>query len=162
MHELGVAILRAVMRRLRGRSALRRFITVASALHLAMLRASGGRLGRRLGLTSATILVLTTTGRRTNLPRRVPLLALQDGASFVIAASYGGLDVAPGWFHNLVALPEAVVEIDGRRQRVRAEPVPEEDRGATWARFVRAFPGYADYQARTRRRIPLLVLRPAD
>ena len=164
MHALGVRLLRRIMRWLGDRSErmLRTFIVAMSAVHLVLLRISGWRIGRRLGLTEAIIVVLTTTGRRSNLPREVPLLALQDGKDYVVAASHGGLDSAPAWFHNLMAHPEAVVGVDGRSQSVRAELVPEDQQAAMWARFVRAFPGYSDYQARSHRRIPMLVLHPVD
>jgi deazaflavin-dependent oxidoreductase (nitroreductase family) len=163
MHALGVAALRTIMRWMGSRSAglLRRFIRVATAAHLALLRVSGGRVGRRLGLTSATILVLTTVGNRTGVQRRVPLLALVDGTDFIVAASHGGLEAAPGWFHNLEARPEAVIEVDGRSIPVLAVAIADDTRATTWARFVCAFPGYADYQSRTTRTIQLLRLRPS-
>lgn len=164
MHALGVALLRAIMHRLGARSdaLLRRFILGISAVHLALVRLSRGRLARRLGLQKATIVVLTTTGRRTKLPRDVPLLALPDGENYLVAASQGGLDTSPAWFHNLVADPDAVLDVDGRSHPVRAAILPDEERAATWDRFVRAFPGYLDYQSRTQRLIPLLVLRPVE
>jgi deazaflavin-dependent oxidoreductase (nitroreductase family) len=152
------------MRRLGARSnpALSRFIVVMSSLHLWVYRRSRGRVGGRLGLVHARMVMLTTTGRRTRKHRTVPLLALEDGDDLVVIASHGGLDEPPGWWFNLREHPEAVVELDGRRLEIRAERAPDERRAELWSRFVRAFPGYEDYRRRTRRELPIVILHPTS
>jgi F420H(2)-dependent quinone reductase len=162
LHRLGAAALRMIMRRIGAKSspALRRFIVMMSSLHVWVYRRTHGRIGGRLGLADARMLLLTTTGRRTGAPRTVPLLAIGDGDDLVVVASHGGLDQPPGWWVNLDANPEAVVELGNRRFTVRAEQADQTRRAELWPRFVRAFPGYDDYRQRTTRELPIMILRP--
>lgn len=106
------------------------------------------------------VLVLTTTGRRTGLERVVPLQYFPDGASMVVVAANSGLPSPPGWYFNLTADPDAEVEVDGRRQCVRAEVLSPEAAAAFWPRVLHAAPDYARYPRRTSRRIPLVRLVP--
>ena len=106
------------------------------------------------------MLILTTTGRRSGRPHEVPLLYLRDGESLVVIASYGGRPNYPDWYLNLVAKPEAQVQITGRRQRVTARTADSAEREALWPRIVEAYEGYSEYQSRTDRIIPVVVLVP--
>ena len=106
------------------------------------------------------MLILTTTGRRSGRPHEVPLLYLRDGQSLVVIASYGGRPNYPDWYLNLVAHPEAEVQIKGRRQAVTARIATSIERDAWWPRIVDAYKGYSEYQSRTDRTIPVVFLDP--
>ena len=106
------------------------------------------------------MLILTTTGRRTGRPHEVPLLYLRDGESLVVIASYGGRPNYPDWYLNLVAQPDAQVQIEGRRQTVTARVAASEERSVWWLRIVDAYEGYSQYQSRTDRIIPVVFLDP--
>ena len=127
-----------------------------SALHRVLFRLTRGRIGRRL--VHNDMLLLTTTGRRSGRPHTVPLLYLTDGDQVVVIASWGGRPHHPEWYLNLVTNPDVNVQIDGRRREMRARTAGPEERAAWWPRIVDAYDGYAEYQARTERVIPVVVL----
>jgi F420H(2)-dependent quinone reductase len=127
-------------------------------VHVAVKRATGGRVARRW-LGGSELVLLTTVGRRTGRPRTVTLMALRDGADFLVAASHGGVDREPPWWLNLIASPRAELEVRGERFPVTAEKVSDDERPALWARFVDAYAGFESYQARVRREIALVRLR---
>jgi deazaflavin-dependent oxidoreductase (nitroreductase family) len=130
-----------------------------SRVHVGVKRTTGGRLARRW-LGGSDLVLLTTVGRRTGLPRTVTLMALREGADFLVAASHGGVDREPPWWLNLIANPSAELEVGGERFPVTAEKVRDAERPAVWARFVHAFAGFEKtYQARVRREIALVRLR---
>lgn len=135
-----------------GRVAVRA-LTVA---HLALHRATGGRLGRRLA--GMPVLFLTTRGRRTGRRRTVPLTYFDDGGAMVVVASYAGDDRDPAWYRNLLACPEVDVTVGGERRAMVARPATPEEKARLWPRIVAAYEGYRRYQARTDRDIPLAVL----
>ena len=134
----------------------RKTLKAASAVHRVLYRASGGRIGGRVwGLS---ILLLTTTGRRSGRPRTTPLCFLRDGDALVVVASNGGMDWFPDWWLNLIEQPRAEVLV-GREQRAvvarRAEP---DEHARLWAEITAIAPGYLRYRARTQREIPLVLL----
>jgi deazaflavin-dependent oxidoreductase (nitroreductase family) len=129
-----------------------------SRVHVAIKRATGGCVARRW-LGGSDLVLLTTVGRRTARPRTVTLMALRDGADFLVAASHGGVDREPPWWLNLTANPRAELEVRGERFPVTAEKVSDEERPGLWARFVGAYAGFESYQARVRREIALVRLR---
>ena len=106
----------------------------------------------------ATILLLTTKGRKTGLDRTVPLIYDWDGENPVIVASKGGAPDHPGWFKNLVKTPAAEVQVLGEHIPVRAREAEGEDRARLWSLMNRMWPQYEEYQAKTGRRIPVVVL----
>jgi deazaflavin-dependent oxidoreductase (nitroreductase family) len=106
-------------------------------------------------------LVLHTTGRRSGRPRQTPLSYTTDDDAFVVIASDGGSPRDPDWYVNLAAHPDAEVEVGGRRRAVRAETVTGAERDRLWRQAVGSFRGYAGYQARTDREIPVVRLTPA-
>ena len=127
-------------------------------LHLAAQRLSGGRLlGRIAGMP---VLLLTTTGRRTGMPRTTPLTFFRDGGDYVVVASNGGCDTPPAWSLNLVARPEAWVRIGSSSSPVRARMATPEERARLWPTITSTYPGYARYEERTERAIPLFLLTP--
>jgi deazaflavin-dependent oxidoreductase (nitroreductase family) len=131
-----------------------------SALHRLVFRGTSGRIGKRL--VHNDMLLLTTTGRSTGLPHTVPLLYLRDDAGVIVIASWGGRPDNPEWFTNLVNQPRVEVELPGRRYWAMAIPLPEPARSTWWNRAVEAYHGYAEYQSRTDRVIPVVRLDPAD
>jgi deazaflavin-dependent oxidoreductase (nitroreductase family) len=129
-----------------------------SRWHRRIYRLTGGFIGRRL--VNNDMLLLTTTGRRSGRPHEVPLLYLRDGENLVVIASYGGRPNYPDWYLNLVAHPEAEVQIRGRRHEVRARVASSEERSVWWPRIVEAYEGYTEYQSRTDRPISVVFLEP--
>jgi deazaflavin-dependent oxidoreductase (nitroreductase family) len=128
-----------------------------SRLHTVLFRLTRGLVGRRL--VHNDMLLLTSTGRRTGKPHTVPLLYLEHGDRLVVIASWGGRPDHPEWYHNLVADPSATVEIAGRRRERRtARTATPDERAAWWPRVVEAYDGYAEYQSRTDRVIPVVFL----
>jgi deazaflavin-dependent oxidoreductase (nitroreductase family) len=96
------------------------------------------------------------------MERTAPLLYLEDGEGLVVVASVGGTPKHPAWYWNLKANPEARVQIKDRTLRVRAEEARGEEKRRLWARLVEMYPPYEDYQRRTEREIPVVVLRPVN
>ena len=127
------------------------------ALHRLLYRLSGGRVGGRLW--NLPVVLLTTTGRKTGKPRTVPLCSLRDGDDVVVIASYGGLDQPPAWWLNLEANPQAEVQ-DGRaRRHVVARTASPDERARLWAEVTARAPGYLEYERRTTREIPVVILQ---
>ncbi len=108
------------------------------------------------------MLLLTTTGSRSGRPHTVPLLFLEEGERIVVIASYGGRPNDPEWYRNLVADPSVTVEVSGRgREQRTARTAAPDERDAWWPRVVQAYDGYAEYQSRTDRVIPVVFLEAA-
>jgi deazaflavin-dependent oxidoreductase (nitroreductase family) len=104
------------------------------------------------------MLLLTTTGRKTGQPRTTPLFYLPDGERLVLVASYAGDDRHPQWFNNLVVDPVVTVQIGGESRRMRATVAMPDEKARLWPRVVELYQGYDDYQRRTSRDIPLVIL----
>lgn len=127
-------------------------------LHRAIYRLTGGRLAGKVW--NLSILLLTTTGRKSGTPRTTPLCYYPDGDDLVVIASNGGMDWYPDWWLNLVSDPHATVEIGRTRRRVVARAASPEERARLWAALTATAPGYLEYERRTSREIPLGLLRP--
>jgi deazaflavin-dependent oxidoreductase (nitroreductase family) len=127
-------------------------------VHRAFMRLTGGRFGK-VGPLDA--LLLTTTGRKSGERRDVALNYVRDGDSYVVVASYVGLDRDPAWWRNLKAAPDGEVAVAGERVRVRAREAEGVERERLWARVIEKDPAYAEYQQRTKRRLPVVVLQPS-
>jgi len=126
--------------------------------HAWAYEASGGRWGGRLkGLPMALLFLV---GRKSGKPRPTPLIYMRDGEDLIIVASFYGSPSHPAWYHNVLANPEFDVRVDRRRYRVRARTATPEEREKLWPRLVVHYPGYAAYQLRTQREIPVLILSP--
>lgn len=127
--------------------------------HETLFKASRGRLAGRLA--GMPVVMLTTTGRKTGRPRTTMLTSpVQDGAAFVLVASYGGDDRHPQWFLNLRDNPEVGVTALGRTQTMQARVASPDEKAALWPRVTKAYKGYAGYQTKTERDIPLVILEP--
>ena len=134
-------------------------IRAMSAANTWVYRLSGGRVGGRF-LRGAPVLLLTTIGRKSGRPRTAPLLYLGDGDELVIVASKGGMSQHPVWFLNLEANPDVEVELGSTRRRMRARRASDEEKAKLWPRLVAMYRDYDDYQARTDRNIPVVILAP--
>ena len=124
--------------------------------HRSLYRLSRGRLlGRVAGMP---VLLLTTTGRRSGLLRTTPLTYFEAGDELAIVASNGGEDRPPQWWLNLQAEPQATVTIGARTESVTARTASAEERARLWPVITRAHAGYAAYERRTTRPIPVVLL----
>jgi deazaflavin-dependent oxidoreductase (nitroreductase family) len=143
------------------RLALRRWlIRGLSKIHLVVQQLSRGRLLNRLA--GMPVLLLTTTGRRSGKARTTALTFFRDGRDLVVIASNGGADRAPDWSVNLQRDPRAVVQIGTDKLSVEARTATPEERERLWVGITATYPGYAAYQRKTTRRIPVLILTPEE
>ena len=129
-----------------------------SRLHSWVFRATRGRIGTRL--VGNDMLLLTTRGRASGRRHTTPLLYLRSGDSFVVIASWGGRDYHPDWYTNLLNQPEAQVQVGRTTVAVRARVAEGSERDRWWDQAVQAYDGYARYQRRTARSVPIVVLEP--
>lgn len=128
-------------------------------IHPKLYRFSGGRLlGRLVGME---VLILNTRGRRSGQERSTCLTTFREGGAFVVIGSFLGEPRDPGWVHNLRAQPEATIQTGREIRRVRAHEAEGAERDRLWARLVEIQPEYRDYEGRTDRVIPVVVLDPA-
>ena len=127
--------------------------------HVRAYRDSGGKHGYHWRGT--TILLLTTTGRRSGEARTTPLIHRTDGGHWVVVASKGGTPENPAWYENLRADPNATIQVMDEEIPVRASTAEGEERARLWSLMAEVWPGYDDYQAKTEREIPIVVLERA-
>ena len=107
------------------------------------------------------ILILTTTGRRTGEKHSTPLIFREHGDDYLVVASRGGSDQPPAWFLNLQADPSVHVQIKGDRFKARARTATADEKPAMWRTMTDVWPDYDQYQRRTEREIPVVVLERA-
>lgn len=125
-----------------------------------LYRLSDGGIGG--SVQGLPVLLLTTTGRKSGKTRTVPVGFLRDGSAYVLIASNAGLPRHPAWFLNLENEPSATIQVKKRQMQVKAETANPEKRRELWARLIEVAPGYANYQKRTTREIPVVILYPLD
>jgi deazaflavin-dependent oxidoreductase (nitroreductase family) len=106
----------------------------------------------------APCLVLTTIGRKTGQERKFPLIYQEHNGSYVIVASNGGAPKHPGWYLNLQANPEVKVQVGADKFTVRARTAPDDERARLWPKMTNVWPDYDEYQTKTGRKIPVVVL----
>ncbi|GAC1314992.1 MAG: nitroreductase family deazaflavin-dependent oxidoreductase [Chloroflexota bacterium] len=106
----------------------------------------------------AQLLLLTSTGAKSGKTRVNPLAYTRDGDNYVIIASKGGAPTHPDWFHNVVAKPDVTVEVGSERFDARARVAEGAERDRLYAAQAAIMPGFADYQKKTSRQIPVVVL----
>jgi deazaflavin-dependent oxidoreductase (nitroreductase family) len=136
------------------------FIKVVNAVHRSLFNATKGRIGGRIGKMEAVI--LTTTGRKTGEKRQSMLTApIIEGDTVVLVASYGGGPKHPQWYLNLTANPSVEITRKGKTTKMSARTATSEERAELWPRVVAAYKGYAGYQEKTDREIPLVIFNPA-
>jgi len=119
-------------------------------------RANDGQVGGYF--EGKELIVITVTGAKSGQPREVPLVYAPDGDKLLIVASYGGSDVNPAWYHNLVANPRFTAEVGGQTFAVDSRVLEGEERQRGFDILAEANPGFRDYQQKTARVIPVIEL----
>jgi deazaflavin-dependent oxidoreductase (nitroreductase family) len=118
--------------------------------------------GKGVGQFGDWLMLLTTTGARSGEERLTPVMYHRDGERYIIVASKAGAPDNPGWYHNLKAHPVATMEVGTESGtetfQVRAREAEGADRERIWADRIAIAPGFADYQRKTSRRIPVMIL----
>jgi deazaflavin-dependent oxidoreductase (nitroreductase family) len=129
--------------------------------HVRRYRETDGDLGHdwREG---SSILLLTTTGRRSGEERTTPLIYGRSGDDYLVVASKGGSPEPPAWFRNLEAQPDVEVQVLGDRFRARARTATAEEKPEMWREMASHWPAYDSYQRKTDRDIPVVVLERAS
>jgi len=136
------------------------FIKLFTRFNAFLLRATGGRLGGQLGRQS--ILILTTTGRRSGQPRATPLSYYRDGTGYLVVASNWGKDVPPDWLLNLQKQPHGAIVVNGRRLPVAARLAEGDEQTRLWKLATEHNGQFLKYQQQTARQIAVVVLTPLD
>ncbi|MEU4722635.1 nitroreductase family deazaflavin-dependent oxidoreductase [Nonomuraea dietziae] len=119
-------------------------------------RANGGRVGGYF--EGSKLLLLTTTGAKSGNRVTTPVMYLPDGDRMVIIASNAGADNHPAWYHNLLANPDATVEVGTESFEAKPEQIEGEERDRLYAAMAAVAPTFAEYEAKTSRRIPVVAL----
>ncbi len=128
-------------------------------LHEGLFDVTKGRLGGRAG--GMPVVKLTTTGRKSGKKRNTMLTSpLQDGDNVVLIASYGGDDRHPAWYLNLRDTPDVEATMTGSTRPMRARTASEEEKADMWPKITSMYKGYAGYQEKTDRDIPVVILEP--
>ncbi|HXJ36237.1 MAG TPA: nitroreductase/quinone reductase family protein [Candidatus Eisenbacteria bacterium] len=131
-----------------------RVIRAGSRLHARLLQRF-----QRAKLIGGDALVLTTRGRKTGKESSTPLFYARDAGRLLVAASFAGSGVPPGWYLNLVAHPDVRATTDGRTQRYRARTLSDEEAEAAWPKLLGVYPTFSRYRRRALRTIPVVELR---
>jgi deazaflavin-dependent oxidoreductase (nitroreductase family) len=121
-------------------------------------RANGGRLGGNFA--GAPMLLLHTTGAKSGKERVNPMMYQEVGDDYAVFASKAGAATNPDWYHNLVAHPDAAVEIGTDTKTVRARVAAGDERTRIWEIQKERYPGFAEYERNTDREIPVVILEP--
>ena len=128
--------------------------------HVRKYRETGGEYGHDWRRGSSTLL-LTTKGRRSGEPRTMALIYGRRGDDLLVVASNGGSDTPPAWYRNLKEDPEAEVQVLEDRYRVHARDATPDEKPELWKQMTGEWPPYDDYQEKTDREIPVVVLERA-
>ncbi len=107
------------------------------------------------------LLLITHTGAKTGKRRTSPLAYFRDGIRYIIVASKGGAPTNPDWYYNLLANPQAAIEVGTERLEVTAEPADPAERERLWTMVIESSPAFSEYEKKTRRTIPLVILTPS-
>ena len=127
--------------------------------HTRKYRETGGKVGHEWQGTQT--LLLTTTGRKSGTPRELPLIYAPWNGAYLTVASKGGADLPPAWFLNLEADPQVEVQVMDDRFPAKARIATSEEKAEMWPAMTKEWPAYDDYQKKTDREIPIVVLERA-
>jgi deazaflavin-dependent oxidoreductase (nitroreductase family) len=122
-------------------------------------RANAGKLGG--SFEGAPVLLLHTTGAKTRLERVHPMMYRRVGDNYAVFASKAGAPTNPDWYHNLVANPAVKAEIGSQIVDLTARVADSAERETIWAAQKADYPGFAEYEEKTSRQIPVVILEPA-
>lgn len=125
-----------------------------------LYESSGGTQGTTL--QDLPVVILTTLRAKSGKIRKTPVMRVEHDGSYAVVASMAGAPSHPVWYHNAVADPRVELQDGPVRQDMLAREVSGDEKAVWWARAVEAFPDYAEYQKKTDREIPVLVLEPAS
>ncbi len=129
---------------------------------VATYEATNGREASTLRETGIPVIIITSLGASTGKIRKFALMRVEHEGEYALVASMGGAPNNPGWYHNLVAEPQVMIQ-DGPEPRDFTTHIAEGDeRARWWQRAVEVFPTYADYERKTDRVIPVFIARPLD
>jgi deazaflavin-dependent oxidoreductase (nitroreductase family) len=131
-------------------------------VHVGAYKLTGGRIGAKIPRGRGEMLLLEHVGAKSGKHRTIPLLYIDDGDDLVIVASKGGSHKHPAWFHNLMANPATRVQVGSEKRDVVARKAGRREKKRLWPRVVEVWPDYENYQERTEREIPLVILSPRD
>jgi deazaflavin-dependent oxidoreductase (nitroreductase family) len=121
-------------------------------------RANGGRVGGRW--EGRDLLLLHHRGAKTGTERVNPMVYQRVDGDYAVFASKGGAPTNPDWYHNLLANPETAIEVGRETVPVRARVAQGEERERIWEKQKRDYPAFAEYEQKTTRRIPVIILEP--
>lgn len=130
--------------------------------HVAVYKATGGRIGHRF-VEGSPVCLVEHVGAKSGTHRTSPLIYGRDGEAIVIVASKGGVPSHPAWYHNLMANPETEVQVKSEHRKVRAREATEAERHRLWPKMDEIYSDYAAYResaAKADRVIPILLLEP--
>jgi F420H(2)-dependent quinone reductase len=134
-------------------------VRVMNSVVMSLYKATGGRFPSHM--QRAPIMLLSTTGFKSGKQRTNPVLFIVDRENLATVASAGGAERNPAWFVNLMHNPEATVTIKRETRKVRARKASPEERKRLWPLLTAAYSSYADYQNKTKREIPVVILSPS-
>lgn len=134
------------------------FIRMFLAIHVFIYRLTGGKIMGAFGPNP--ILLLDTMGRKSGKLRTTPLMYTRNGDNYIIAASNGGADSHPAWYHNLKGNPKTTIQVKGDKINVTAQEAPPKERNRLWPLFTAKAPQFKEYEQKTKRQIPMFILRP--
>ena len=127
-------------------------------LNIFFYRLTGGILGGNMG--GATVLLLTTTGRKTGQQRTTPLRYLRHGSDYMVVASNYGKEKPPAWFYNLQAKPTVTIQVMGKKMTARAEMASDDQQPPLYQQFIDADPRFIEYAKTAKRTITVVLLKP--
>jgi F420H(2)-dependent quinone reductase len=136
-----------------------KLMRLGTATHVAIYRASKGKVAGSMG--GRPVSLLTTTGRRTGKPRTTPVMTFPHDNGLVLIASNGGSDRMPSWYRNLTAHPEVKVQSGAQVRTMSARTASPADKAQIWPSIVASAKRFGDYQSKTSRDIPVVILEPA-
>jgi deazaflavin-dependent oxidoreductase (nitroreductase family) len=133
-------------------------ISLIGEEHIKVYRETNGEQGYLWN--GAPILLLTTTGRKSGVPRTSALIFGRDGDDLLLVASQGGAPTHPNWYHNLTANPDVEIQVQGDVFPASARTATDDEKARLWSIMTEVWPNYDAYQERTDRQIPVVVLTP--
>jgi deazaflavin-dependent oxidoreductase (nitroreductase family) len=131
---------------------------MATGTHAAIYRASNGKVAGSMG--GRQVSLLTTTGRRSGKQHTTPVMAFPHDGGLVIIASNGGSDRMPSWYHNLSAHPQVTIQTGPQVQTMTARTASPDEKAQNWPGIVAAAKNFGNYQTKTSRDIPVVILTP--
>lgn len=133
------------------------FFKIFTNIHVFFYRLSRGRFGSQV--RGLPVLLLTTTGRKSGKQRTTPLGYIKDADKYVITASNAGFDFHPDWYHNLITNPQVSIQVKDNLLPSTSRVADADERPRLWKMLVQVAPGYSDYERKTTRQIPLIILK---